>query len=138
VAAALAFRWDGLRSRLCFQTRSGPYTAASLIDFLRQLKRHFRGRRIILLWDGLPAHRSGRMCEYLRQQRDWLTAERLPAYAPELNPAEPLFGNVKGGELANHCGDLPTLAAALRTGMARVRHRPDLPFAFLRHAGLRL
>jgi hypothetical protein len=42
VAAALAFRWDGQRSRLFFQTRPGPYTAAALIGFLGQLKRHFR------------------------------------------------------------------------------------------------
>jgi transposase len=138
VAAALAFRWDGRRSRLFFQTRSSPYTAASLIDFLRQLKRHFRGRRVILLWDGLPAHRSTRMRDYLVQQRGWLTVEQLPAYAPELNPAEPLFGNVKSGELANHCGDLPILAAALRNGLARVRRRHDLAFAFLHHAGLSL
>jgi hypothetical protein len=138
VAAALAFRWDGRRSRLFFQTRSGPYTTPSLIGFLRQLKRHFRGPRVILLWDGLPVPRSRRMRAYLAQQRRWLTVERLPAYAPELNPAEPLFGNVKGGELANHCGDLSMLAAALRTGMARVRRRRDLAFAFLRHAGLRL
>jgi len=138
VAAALAFRWDGRRSRVFFQTRSGPYTAASLIGFLRQLKRHFRRGRVILLWDGLPAHRSGRMREYLTQQRHWLSVERLPAYAPELNPAEPLFGNVKGVELANRCGDLPDLCTALRHGMARVRRRRDLAFAFLRHAGLNL
>ena len=30
--------------------------------------------------------------------------ERLPAYALDLNPAEPVFGNVKGKELANRCG----------------------------------
>jgi Winged helix-turn helix len=40
VAAALAFRWDGRRGRLFFQTHSGPYTTPSLIGFLRQLKRH--------------------------------------------------------------------------------------------------
>jgi len=102
VAAALAFRWDGRRSRLFFQTRSGAYTTAALIGVLRQLHQHFRRRRVILLWDGLPAHRSRPMCDYLAQQRRWLTVERLPAYAPELNPAEPLFGNVKGRELANH------------------------------------
>jgi transposase len=138
VAAALAFRWDGHRSRRYFQTRSSPYTAAALIDFLRQLRGHFRERRVILLWDGLPAHRSGRMRHYLAPQRGWLTVERLPAYAPDLNPAEPLFGKVKGGELANHCGDLPVLAAALRHGLARVRRDRDLAFAFLRHTGLRL
>lgn len=136
VAAALAFRWDGQRRRLFFQTRPRPYTAAALIGFLGQLKRHFRRRRVILRWDGLPAHRSRRLREDLAQQRHWLTVERLPAYAPELNPAEPLFGNVKGGELANRCGDLPVLAEALRTGLARVRRRQDLAFAFLRHAGL--
>jgi hypothetical protein len=138
VAAALAFRWDGRRTRLCFQTRSGPYNSTTLIGLLRQLKRHFRGRRIILLWDNLPAHRSRRMHAYLAQQRSWLTVEPLPAYAPELNPAEPLFGNVKGQELANHGGDLAALAAALRNGMARVRRDRDLAFAFLRHAGLSL
>lgn len=138
VAAALAFRWDGRRSRLFFQTRPAPYTTAALIGFLRQLHRHFRRRRVILLWDGLPAHRSRGMRDYFAQQRRWLTVERLPAYAPDLNPAEPLFGNVKGSELANHGGDLPLLAAALRSGMARVRRRPDLARAFLQHAGLSL
>jgi DDE superfamily endonuclease len=136
VAAALAFRWDGRRSRLFFQTRPEPSRTAALIGFLRQLHRHFRRRRVILLWNGLPAHRSRGMRDYLAQQRRWLTVERLPAYAPDLNPAEPLFGNVKGGELANHGGDPPLLAAALRSGMARVRRRPDLARAFLQHAGL--
>ena len=95
VAAALAFRWDGRRTRLYFQTRPGTYTTATLLPFLRALKRHFRGQRIILLWDGLGAHTSRRMRAYVAGQRAWLTIERLPAYAPELNPVEPLWGNVK-------------------------------------------
>jgi len=54
VAATLAFRWDGHRVRLYFQTRPTPYTAPALVTFLRRLERHFRGRPVILLWDGLP------------------------------------------------------------------------------------
>lgn len=138
VAAALAFRWDGRRSRLLFQTRPGTYTTAALIAFLRDLRRHFRRQRVILIWDGLPGHKSRAMTTYLTQQRRWLTVERLPAYAPDLNPVEPLFGNVKGCELANHCGpELTTLATALRTGMARAR-RQRLALSFLRYAGLAL
>jgi transposase len=30
------------------------------------------------------------MRAYLARQRTWLTVERLPDYAPELNPVEPI------------------------------------------------
>jgi transposase len=137
IAGALAFRWDGRRSRFYFQTRPGTYKDVSLIGFLRQLKRHFRGRRIILIWDGLPGHKSARMRAYLARQRGWLTVEPLPGYAPELNPVEQVWGNLKGRELANVCArDLQALHAPLRAGCRRLRQHSTLPFSFLRHAGL--
>jgi len=137
IAGALAFRWDGRRSRFYFQTQPGTYKDVGLIGFLRQLKRHFRGRRIILIWDGLGGHKSARMRAYLARQRGWLTVEPLPGYAPELNPVEQIWGNLKGRELANVCaGDLQALHARLRAGCRRVRQNSTLPFSFLRHAGL--
>ena len=88
-------------------------------------------------WDGLPAHKSRTMKEYLQSQRNWLTVERLPGYAPELNPVETLCGNIKGQELANRCAqDLAELDKAVRGGMARVKQSRTLPLAFLKHAGL--
>lgn len=137
VSVALAFHWSGRRARLFFQTRPDSYNTASLIAFLRDLKREFRGRRVILVWDGLPAHKSREMAAFLRTQHAWLSIERLPGYAPELNPVEQLWGNVKGQELANQCAhNLKEVAVALRQGMARVRRRPSLAFSFLKHAGL--
>jgi len=139
VAGALAFRWDARRTRFYFQTRPGSYTDVALIAFLRQLKRHFRGRRVLLLWDGLGAHKSQAMQAYVGRQRAWLTVERLPGYAPELNPIEQVWGNVKSGELANVCAaDLPALRHPAHRGFARVRRQRHLAFAFLRHAGLTL
>lgn len=137
VAAALAYRWDGQRCRLYFQIRPGNYGAESLIAFLKELRRHFRGQRIILVWDGLPAHKSQIMQEYLQSQRHWLSEERLPGYAPDLNPVETLWGNIKGQELANRCSeDLGEAATAVCQGMARARQSQQLSFAFLHHAGL--
>lgn len=137
MAAALAFRWDGGRARFFFRTQPGHYTDRTLIGFLRALRRHFRHQALILIWDGLPAHRSRVMQAYLARQRRWLTVERLPGYAPELNPVEPIWGNVKRMELANVCADdLAALRGPLRRGCARVRHQPHLAFNFLRHAGL--
>jgi transposase len=137
IAAALAFRWDGQRSRVYFQTRPGTYTDERLITFVGALKRHFRRRPVILLWDGLAAHRSRRMRAYLARQWPWLQVERLPAYAPDLNPVEQIWGNVKGRDLANLCPpEILALRRPVRCGFARVRRDPDLAFSFLRHAGL--
>ena len=133
----LAFRWDFRRSGLFFQTRPGSYNDVTLIGFLNELQDHFRGRRLLLIWDGLPSHKSRNMTAYLATQRSWLTMERLPGYAPELNPTELVWGNVKGRELANLCADnLGEVERAVRTGLRRVRRAPTLAFAFLRHAGL--
>jgi transposase len=51
------------------------------------------------------AHRSRAMRAWLRRQRSWLVVERLPAYAPELNPVEALWASLKGVELANLAAD---------------------------------
>ncbi len=139
IAAALAFRWDGRRSRLYFQTHPGTYTDTTLIRFVRTLKRHFRGQRVILIWDGLRAHKSRRMTTYLIAQHQWLHVERLPAYAPDLNPVELLWGNLKVRELANLCPtDIGALRRPIRSGCGRVRRRSALAFAFLQHAGMSL
>ncbi len=137
MSAVLAYRWDGRRARLFFQLRPGSYNTESLIAFLDALKRAVRGQKILLVWDGLPGHKSRPMCAYLRRQRSWLRVERLPGYSPDLNPVEALWGNVKGQELANRCAaELGEAATALDRGMRRVRRSRALPFSFLHHAGL--
>src|SRR5216684_120792 len=40
----------------------------------------------LVVWDGLPQHRARLVTEFIRAQRGRLAIERLPAYAPELNP----------------------------------------------------
>jgi transposase len=40
---------------------------------------------------------------FIASQRHWLVVERLPAYAPDLNPVEMIWGNLKSSELANLC-----------------------------------
>jgi len=136
VSAVLGYRWDGRRCRLWFQTRPGSYNDERLIAFLRELKRHLRGQKAILVWDGLPAHKSRKMKQYLESQNGWLNVEMLPGYSPDLNPVEDLWGNLKGQELANRCVDgLGQAEQSVCHGMQRVR-QSALPFSFLHHAGL--
>jgi len=137
VSAALCFRWDGQQSRLFFRTLEGNYDSLTLIKFLKDLRREFNGQRVLLIWDGLPAHKSRVMKNYIASQRKWLVVERLPGYAPELNPVELLWGNVKGRELANRCVDhLSEIGKALRCGLRRAGRSAKLAFSFLDHVGL--
>jgi transposase len=77
------------------------------------------------------------MRAWLHTQRSWLVVERLPAYAPELNPVEGLWSSLKAVELANLA--TPTLGEVIdqaHRGIERVRRTPHLAYSFLRHAGL--
>jgi len=63
--------------------------------------------------------------------------ERLPAYAPELNPIEQVWGNMKSTELANQCPDtLDEVRVATESGPTRIGSSYDLCHSFLDHTGL--
>ena len=107
-----------------------------MIDFLRHLLRHLRGK-LLIVWDVLRSHRSRLVWDFVRQQRGRLWLEFLPAYAPELNPVEYLFGFAKQRELANLC--LDTITEVRRYATRRLKsmqRRPALIRAFWKQAEL--
>lgn len=60
-----------------------------------------------------------------------------PVYAPELNPVEKWWANLKGSQLANLCAETPDEPIrAARRGVERVCNDEDLLFGFLRATGL--
>jgi transposase len=142
MAAALGYRHDHtgtMQARLCFHLQQPSYNTDTLIAVLEQLASFYAGQRVVLIWDGLSAHWSTKMRAWLDSQRDWLTVERLPAYAPELNPVEYLWANLKDVELAN----LPTtslteVADATEQGIQRICKSDSLVVGFLAHTGLSL
>jgi transposase len=140
MAAVCCYRPDGSGARLAFHLREGAYDTDQLIGVVGALRQLLGGDwPVIVVWDNLPAHTSGAMRAWLADQREWLQAEYLPAYAPDLNPVEGLWANLKGVELANRaCGSLEELAAAAEQGIGRVRGESQLLFAFLDQAGLSL
>jgi len=73
---------DHVGTHLRVRVREGNYNEVTLIEFVRELRTHFRGEQVILLGDGLPSHRSRLMQQFLAEQKDWLEVRRLPGYAP--------------------------------------------------------
>ncbi|MEU3402284.1 transposase [Streptomyces filamentosus] len=122
--------------RLCFHLKPGSYDTAALIEVLEQMKTFYNGERVVLARDGLSAHWSRAIRAWAAEQ-DWLTLERLPAYAPELNPVELLWSSLKKRELANLAGDhLADVADATEQGIQRINTNPQPPCSFLAHTGL--
>ena len=138
LAGALAYEPDGSDAHLVFELRPGVYNDETLIEFLSDLH-DIERRPVLLIWDGLPAHRSRRMTDWLSNQADWFCVERLPGYASELNPIEQAWGNLKSQELANLCSDtIDEVAVVVESGLDRIDTDAKLCFAFLQHSGLRL
>jgi transposase len=71
-----------------------------VVDYLRQLRAALRGPMTII-WDRSRIHsRSGAVKAYLARHPE-ITTEEFPAYAPELNPDEGVWGWTKYGRLSN-------------------------------------
>jgi transposase len=137
MAGAVAYSPDSTDAAVVFQTKAGAYNDESLTVFLDELRKFLGGARVTLLWDGLPSHRSRLMNDYLLANRSWLVVERLPAYAPDLNPVEALSGNLKGTELANrYVETVEQVEAIAHDGAARIGEDTELALACLRHTGL--
>ena len=71
LAGALALEPDGSDAHLVFELRPGSYNDETLIEFLTVLK-DIEERPMLMIWDGLPSHRSRRMYEWLATQWTWL------------------------------------------------------------------
>lgn len=86
--------------KFLFQIHPGSIKSPQVIGFLKALRRHVKGR-LLVIWDGAAIHRSRLVGDYLASTGGRLEVARLPAYAPELNPAEYLWAHLKEHEIAN-------------------------------------
>jgi transposase len=119
-----------------FRFHAGAIRGPQFVEFLHALTRQIRGK-LLIIWDGLPAHRSRVVKDYVEALDGRLILERLPAYAPELNPVEYIWGYMKQRELANLClhtiGEVGTFA---RNRLKSMQRRPRLITAFWQQAEL--
>lgn len=74
--------------------------AADVVRFLRHLKQQLGGR-FTVLWDGSNTHSRSRLVKAYLAKHPEIVAETLPAYAPQSNPDEGVWGWTKYGRLAN-------------------------------------
>jgi hypothetical protein len=94
----------GMTSVQCdFRLFPGTIRGRQVVEFLAHRARHGRGK-LILVGDRWPTHRSrlvqDDLAEHPRLQPAW-----RPASAPEFNPVEYLWGQLKMHPLGNCCAE---------------------------------
>ena len=119
-----------------FRLFPGSIRSPQVVDFLKHLLRHLKGK-LLVIWDGLRSHRSHVVRDFVTSTKGRLELDFLPAYAPELNPVEYLWGHWKHHELPNFCPkDFCELSYHARRALRRMRRRPTLVTAFWKQAEL--
>jgi transposase len=127
--------WDHLSAisaitpagELYLEVQGRAIKGPDVVRFLEGLLDQIPGK-LLVIWDGLPAHRGQAVKDFLASgaaQRIWI--ERLPAYAPELNPDEGVWRYLKRVELRNLvCHSLDHLREELEGAVERLKRKPDV------------
>jgi transposase len=110
--------------KVYFHCQERAIHAVDVVAFLEHLLHEVPGR-MVLIWDGAPIHHRNVIKEFLANgAAQCLQLERLPAYAPELNPGEGLWQQLNG--------------VKLRDAMTRVRRKPRILPSFFPGAKLQI
>ena len=85
--------------KLFFQRYPHAISGEQVVVFLRHLLRHLAGK-LLIIWDGLPAHHGQAVKDFLSAgAAARIHLQRLPGYAPDLNPEEGIWRYLKRVEL---------------------------------------
>ena len=111
---------------LMMEQEERAFKGPDVVWFLKHALRQIPGK-LLVIWDGSPIHRSKVVKEFLKSggASSRLQLERLPGYAPELNPDEGIWKHLKKYvELKNVCcRSLCELRRELRKAKERLRHK---------------
>ena len=114
------------RGHLLFMVFKPRFNSAVFLTFLNRLLRQ-AGRKVFLIVDGHPAHRSALVKRWLAGQRERLRVFYLPGYSPKLNPDEMLNQDVKSNAVGRRRpADQDDMIADVRGYLRSTQKQPQI------------
>lgn len=125
-----------LEGKLYMTFQEQAFKGEDAVRFLKHLLRHIPGK-LLVVWDGSPIHRGRAVKDFLESGgASRVQLERLPGYAPDLNPDEGVWKHLKCVELKNLCCEsLAELKIELRKAKERLRHKREVILGCIRQPG---
>lgn len=99
---------------------SAKMDTQNMSAFLKHVSESYPNEFVLMVLDGAPSHRSHDL-----RVPDNMAIVRLPAYSPELNPAERLWEEIREKEFANRVFD--SLGAAIAQAARGLKRLEDMP-----------
>jgi transposase len=120
---------------LLVAVQARAFKGGDVVRFLKHLLNRL-GSKLLIIWDGAPIHHDRSVNLFVAGTAGQLCMEQLPGYAPDLNPDEGVWEQLKYVELRNViCRNQAELRCELRLAIARLRHKPELIRHFIEHYG---
>jgi transposase len=114
------------RGHLAFMVFKERFTANVFLRFGRRLLRQ-TGRRVLLILDRHPVHRSRMVQRWLAKNAARISVFFLPGYSPDLNPDEFLNQDVKSNALGRQRpATQADLIIGVRSYLRSTQRRPEL------------
>jgi transposase len=125
--------------KILMQTQDHSYKGPEVVRFLQMLTREIPGK-LLVIWDGASIHRCQAVKDFLTKGgAKRIHLERLPGYAPELNPQEGVWNLLKRVEFKNVCClDVQHVQMELLRAKERLRHRRSVLCQCFAYAGYSL
>ena len=125
------------KGKLRFAAYDGNLNGTVFLDFCRRLLHNSPGP-VFLILDGHPVHRSKAVRQFAAATGDRLRLFFLPGYAPELNPDEWVWKNIKHDRVGRAGVSGPEdLKAKALAALHRLQKLPELVRGFFRDPNLR-
>ena len=120
------------KGQLRFMVVSGKITALQFSEFLRRLVQGME-RKVFLISDGHPVHRSAKVRKLAESLKDKLELYYLPPYSPELNPDEWVWNELKNNGIGRMQVVGPDdMKKKILSHMKWMQRTPDLIRSFFR------
>ena len=114
---------------LVYRRRKGEPKGFAWVDYRDLIHRRAPGswpRRWSGVWDNLNIHLAPELAEFAEQNKAWLRIYRLPAYSPDMNPAEGIWSLLKRSMANFAAADLDGLVRIVKRKLKKIQYRPHL------------